>query len=184
MLWLDVAANLPLILLAALCFFPLAETSLTLFLLLVGGAAQLIRLIRWQGYKSASEPLVWSLHLFYLALPVGMLAKALTINSTWASHTLLHLLAIGALAGVILAMICRVTMGHTGRPIYSGPRFGWAFALLALATLARVLGPILWPQWLSIWVTMAAIGWGVSFGAFVIVFGPMLAKARPDGHPG
>lgn len=113
-----------------------------------------------------------------------MLAKALSIDSVWASHTLIHLFAMGALAGVILAMISRVTMGHTGRAIYQGPRFWYAFLLLALATIVRVVGPIFWPQLLGTWVVIAAVGWGISFGAYVVVFGPMLCKARPDGHPG
>ncbi|MBV7297017.1 NnrS family protein [Enterovibrio paralichthyis] len=184
LLWLDIAANLPLVLFAVLSFFPLLDKQISLVLLWVGGVAQLIRLIRWQGYKSASEPLVWSLHLFYLALPVGMFAKALSIGSAWTSHTLIHLFAMGALAGVILAMISRVTMGHTGRAIYQGPRFWYAFLLLAMATIVRVVGPIFWPQLLGTWVVIAAVGWGISFGAFVVVFGPMLCKARPDGHPG
>ncbi|MDF2186127.1 NnrS family protein [Grimontia hollisae] len=183
-LWLDILANLPLVLLAVLCFFPLVNTNIQLALLLVAGVAQLARLWRWQGVKSLSEPLVWSLHLFYLALPLGLLFKAFTLTNPWVSHTLIHLFAIGAMAGVILSMIARVTMGHTGRAIYHGPRFAFAFILLAVSTIARVAGVALWPEYLSTMVIIAAIGWGMSFGAFALIFGPMLFKARVDGHPG
>ncbi|USH04122.1 NnrS family protein [Grimontia kaedaensis] len=184
LLWLDVAANLPLVLLAILCFFPLVGSTVTLALLLVAGSAQLIRLFRWGGIKSMSEPLVWALHVFYLALPLGLFAKSMAISSPWVSHTLIHLLAMGTLAGVILAMIARVTMGHTGRAIYQGPPFAFAFLSLIAATFIRVMGPAIWPEYLSTWVVVAAVGWSISFVAFAIVFGPMLMKARVDGHPG
>ncbi|WP_283131669.1 NnrS family protein [Enterovibrio norvegicus] len=184
LLWLDVAANLPLVMLAILSFFPLVDSAMTFGLLLVAGLAQLYRLFRWGGVKSFSEPLVWSLHLFYLALPLGLFAKAMAIGSPWISHTLIHLLAMGTLAGVILAMITRVTMGHTGRAIYKGPKFAFAFLSLAFATLIRVMGPTIWPEYMSAWIVVAAVGWSLSFAAFAVIFGPMLMKARKDGHPG
>lgn len=183
-LWLDILANLPLALLAVLSFFPLIDSNIQRVLLLVAGVAQLVRLWRWQGMKSSSEPLVWSLHLFYLALPLGLLFKAFTLTNPWVSHTLIHLFAIGAMAGVILSMIARVTMGHTGRAIYHGPRFAFAFILLAASTLVRVVGVAVWPEYLSTMVTIAAVGWGISFSAFALIFGPMLFKARVDGNPG
>ncbi|KXF82004.1 NnrS family protein [Enterovibrio coralii] len=184
LLWLEVGANLPLLLLAVLSFYPLIDTWIIAGLMGIGGAVQLIRLYRWKGTKSASEPLVWSLHLFYLALPAGLLLKAIFISHAWISHTLIHLLAMGVLSGVVLAMISRVTLGHTGRAIYHQPSFAFAFIALVLATIVRVLGPIMWPSYLQWWVGIAAVGWTIAFGAFVLRFGPMLFKARADGHPG
>ncbi|MEZ8129271.1 NnrS family protein [Enterovibrio norvegicus] len=182
--WLDVCAIFPLLLLAIISFFPMVPHAFEMTLLLVAGIAQLVRLYRWQGLKTFSEPLVWSLHVFYLALPVGLISKALLLGNTWGSHTLLHMFAMGTLAGVVLAMITRVTMGHTGREIYKGPSFQLAYISLIVATLVRVIGPIVWPEHLFLSVGIAAIGWGMAFTLFVIIFGPMLWKARLDGHPG
>ncbi|OEE58096.1 short-chain dehydrogenase [Enterovibrio norvegicus FF-162] len=183
-LWLEMLAILPLVMLAVISFFPLVPTWFNASLLWVAGIAQCIRLYRWQGVRSFGEPLVWSLHLFYLALPVGLIAKALYIGNAWISHSLIHLFAMGTLAGVVLAMIARVSMGHTGRAIYQGPSFSFAYFSLVLATLVRVLGPIVWPEHLQTWVVIAGIGWSMAFGGFVVCFGPMLIKARVDGHPG
>ncbi|WP_028024129.1 NnrS family protein [Enterovibrio calviensis] len=184
LLWLDILAILPLLLLAVMSFFPLLPALISAALMATAGLAQAYRLYRWQGLKSMGEPLVWSLHLFYLALPIGLLAKAVFISNPWVSHTLIHLFAMGTLAGVILAMIARVSMGHTGREIYKGPKFRFAYASLVLATLVRVVGAIVWPEYLQIWVIIAGIGWALAFGGFVMNFGPMLLKARVDGHPG
>ncbi|MGF1767170.1 NnrS family protein [Enterovibrio makurazakiensis] len=184
MLWLDVVAILPLLMLAVMSFFPLLPVLVSAVLMGIAGLAQAYRLYRWQGLKSMGEPLVWSLHLFYLALPVGLIAKAIFVSNPWISHSLIHLFAMGALAGVILAMIARVSMGHTGRAIYKGPKFRFAYLALVFATLVRVVGAILWSEYLQTWVIVAGIGWTVAFGGFVMCFGPMLLKARVDGHPG
>ncbi|MDD1782808.1 NnrS family protein [Enterovibrio sp. ZSDZ35] len=183
-IWLEVLASFPLILLAILSFFPLVNTWLISAVMAVCGGAQMVRLYRWNGLKSRSEPLVWSLHLFYFALPLGLLLKAAFISNAWASHTLIHLIAMGALGGVILAMIVRVTLGHTGRAIYQQPSFAFGFVSLLVATVIRVAGPILFPAYINEWVVIAAVGWSIAFGAFVLRFGPMLLKARADGHPG
>ncbi|WP_407333191.1 NnrS family protein [Enterovibrio sp. 27052020O] len=184
MLWLEVLAILPLVMLAVISFFPLVPAWFIASLLWVSGVAQLVRLYRWQGIKTHSEPLVWSLHLFYLALPIGLIAKVVFLGNAWVSHSLIHIFAMGTLAGVVLAMIARVSMGHTGRAIYKGPLFTFAYLALALATLVRVVGAALWPEYFQIWVVIASIGWCLAFGGFVICFGPMLIKVRIDGHPG
>ncbi|SKA57380.1 uncharacterized protein involved in response to NO [Enterovibrio nigricans DSM 22720] len=147
--WLEVCANLPLILLAILSFFPLIPTWFTVTFMTIAGTAQAVRLYRWNGFKSRSEPLVWSLHAFYFALPLGLLLKAAFVSNAWVSHTLMHLIAMGALSGVILAMIARVTLGHTGRAIYQQPSFAFGFIALLLATAIRVAGPIFYPAYLQ-----------------------------------
>lgn len=180
--WLEWAANLPLLALIILSFFPL-QVSLVKVILVFGGACQLVRLYRWKGYLSLSEPLVWSLHLGYLALPLGMLVKGLTTNPLL-GHSLTHLFAIGTLAGVILAMICRVTMGHTGREIYKGPKMGLAYLCLSIAAIVRSFGVAFAPSQLFYLIDFAALCWVISLALYIRHFVPMLCQPRVDGHPG
>lgn len=188
-LWLDAGANIPLLLLFVLSFFPLASLQISPMLMLIAALMQLLRSWRWQPWLTFKEPLVWSLHLSYGCLPLGLLLKALAAltgvdNGVFIAHNMLHLIAIGAIGGVILAMICRVTMGHTGRMIYQGPSMWLAFAALICAALVRSLGVAFWPQYLLAMVNIAALLWIVAFSLFVIKFGWMLARPRQDGHPG
>lgn len=92
-----------------------------------------------------------------------------------------HSLTIGAMAGLILAMVARVSLGHTGRPLEPPAGMTLAFILLNLACLSRVLLVLLLPL-AGLW--LAALCWTLAFGLYAWRYGPMLLKARVDGHPG
>ena len=181
--WLDWAANLPLVGLFILSFFPMTLAQLGAPLMVISGMAHLIRVMRWKPWKTLSEPLVWSLHATYLCIPISLLLRGL-IDNPFATHNMLHLFAIGAIGGVILAMIARVTMGHTGRAIYQGPNMVVAFVAIIGAALVRSLGVAFDPTNMLLWINVSAALWTLAFGLFVFKFGAMLTKARVDGHPG
>lgn len=181
--WLDILANVPLLALFILCFFPISMAQLGQPIMLIAGLAQLVRCLRWQPWRTLSEPLVWSLQIFYLCIPATLLLKG-SVDNPFITHNLLHLFAIGALAGVILAMIARVTMGHTGRAIYEGPSMLWAFITLLLSALIRGFGVAFWPTQMMLWINISSALWMVAFALFVLKFAKMLVTPRVDGHPG
>ena len=181
--WLDWVANLPLVGLFILSFFPMTFAQLGQPLMVISGLAHLIRVMRWQPWRTLSEPLVWSLHATYLCIPVSLLLRGL-LDNPFASHNMLHMFAIGAIGGVILAMIARVTMGHTGRAIYQGPNMSVAFVAIILAALIRSLGVAFFPQYLIESVNISAALWILAFAMYVGMFGKMLITPRVDGHPG
>jgi uncharacterized protein involved in response to NO len=151
-----------------------------LFLLLA--AAHLLRLWRWQNRGLWRVPLLWSLHLAYGWLALACLGMALwhfgaPLNPSLAVHGL----TIGAMAGLILAMIARVSLGHTGRPLEPPAGMTLAFILLNLACLSRVL-LVLWLPVAALW--LAGLCWALAFALYVWRYGPMLLRARVDGHPG
>ncbi len=183
LVWLDWVANLPLAGLFIVSFFPMTFAELGKPLMVISGVAHLVRVIRWQPWKTLSEPLVWSLHATYLCIPISLLLRGL-INNPFASHNMLHLFAIGAIGGVILAMIARVTMGHTGRAIYQGPNMTIAFAAIILASLVRSIGVAFFPQYLIESVNISGALWILAFAMYVGLFGKMLITPRVDGHPG
>ncbi|WP_260259732.1 NnrS family protein [Vibrio intestinalis] len=183
LVWLEWAANLPLLGLFILSFFPLAMAQVGQWLMVVAGVAHGIKILRWKPWQTLAEPLVWSLHLTYMCIPLSLLARGLWPNA-FAQHNMIHLFAIGALAGLILAMIARVTMGHTGREIYKGPKMGWAFAAIVLAALVRGFGVALFPSYMLEMIDVSALLWTFAFGMFLVKFGHMLLTPRVDGHPG
>ncbi len=189
MFWLDAAANFPLVLLFAVSFFPLTDMQISPTIMLFAAVMQLVRLLRWKPWATFKEPLVWSLHFTYACIPLGLFIKALASlsiisNGSFVSHNMLHVIAIGAIGGLILSMISRVTMGHTGRMIYQGPSMWLAFSAVILAALVRGLGVAFWPQQMVLMVNIAAALWIVAFSLFVLKFGVMLLRPRADGHPG
>lgn len=151
-----------------------------LFLLLA--AAHLLRLWRWQDRGLWRVPLLWSLHLAYGWLALACLGMALWHFGAPLNPSLaLHGLTIGAMAGLILAMIARVSLGHTGRQLEPPAGMTLAFILLNLACLSRVL-LVLWLPVAALW--LAGLCWALAFALYAWRYGPMLLRARVDGHPG
>lgn len=146
------------------------------------GAGHLLRLLLWHHPRIWQVPLLWSLHLAYAWLVVALYAMAMW-NAGWlvSFSQAVHLLAIGSMTGMILAMIARVSLGHTGRPLEPVPAMSVAFILLNLAVPARVWIAPAWPQF-GFW--LAALCWGGAFTLFVWYYAPLLCRPRPDGQPG
>jgi uncharacterized protein involved in response to NO len=151
-------------------------------LLMLLGLGHAVRLYRWFDRGLLSVPLLWSLHLAYAWLVVGCVALALWhLGLPIAASQALHALTVGAAGGLILAMLARVSLGHTGRPLSLPKGFAVAFVLLNVAALLRVVGvsfayqPALWS---------AALCWSLAFVQYLYCYGPMLCRTRVDGHPG
>jgi uncharacterized protein involved in response to NO len=110
---------------------------------LFGGAAALLhlmRLLRWRGLATWRSPLLLMLHVAYLMVPLGFAAIGAGAAGLLGPAASAHVLGIGAVAGMTMAVMMRATMGHTGRPLIAGPWLTGAFALICAATLARVAG--------------------------------------------
>ncbi|MDR9878344.1 NnrS family protein [Pseudomonas allii] len=146
------------------------------------GVGHLLRLARWHDRGLWRVPLLWSLHLAYAWLALACLGMALWHCGAPLNPSLaVHALTIGAMAGLILAMIARVSLGHTGRPLQPPSGMTLAFALLNLACVCRVLLVLVWPV-AALW--LAALCWSSGLGLYLWRYGPMLWQARVDGHPG
>ncbi|MFT5788079.1 MAG: hypothetical protein ACI8SJ_000176 [Shewanella sp.] len=153
-------------------------------LLLLAGALHLIRWLRWFPHKTLKEPMLWSLHVAYLFLPITLLALAANIHDTMAYRHLIHLFAIGTLAGICLSMISRVSLGHTSRNIYQGPNMTIAFLCIPIAAVLRSLMPIIAPEHYQLWLWLAGGFWSLAFAMFVVNYASILSKPRIDGRPG
>lgn len=141
-----------------------------------------IRLVRWFDVGLLRVPLLWSLHLAYAWLVVACLGMALWHGGLIAGASqALHALTVGAMGGLILAMLARVSLGHTGRPLELPPGLPMAFVLLNLGGLFRVVGVGFW-YLPSLW--LAAACWVCAFGLYLYRYAPMLCRTRADGHPG
>jgi len=143
----------------------------------------LLRLSRWWGLRTLGQPILWVLHLAYLMVPVALAVKAvyLLADAGWAANWL-HLQGIGAVGLMILAVMPRATLGHTGHPLRSSYAMVVAWLLLPMAALMRAFGLDLLPGMLP--YTTAGALWILAFGLFLAAHGPMLLRPRADGKPG
>jgi uncharacterized protein involved in response to NO len=163
----------------------LPSGRVTAWVALLAAALQAIRFSGWQGLRTASQPIVWILHLAYLWLPVGLALQAAFLfgGFPWAAHWQ-HALGAGAAASMILAVMTRASLGHTGRPLRAHPVTAAAYWLLTAAVVIRVFGPSLLPAAYTAVVMTAGTAWLAAFLLYLAVYAPILLMPRADGKPG
>lgn len=157
-----------------------ATTLTALIVAVVNG----IRLVNWYHVGIWHKSLLWSLYLSFWGLAIGFAVFATSpfMSVDKATGLAVHILALSGIGLTTLAMMCRVSLGHTGRNIHMPPKgVGAIFGLMGLALVFRVLMPMLLPSWYLIWVGIAQGAWVLAFGLFLILYGKILASPRTDG---
>lgn len=152
-------------------------------LALVAGLLMLVRLAGWKGWLLHKEPLLWILHLSILWVPVALFLLAGSLLGGWPSNAWSHAAGTGAVACLILGVIARVSLGHTGRPLVLPKGMVLAFFAIHLAALVRVLTAFEVISWHS-GIGSSALLWMFAFGMFLYRYTSILASPRPDGREG
>lgn len=179
--WIVLVGGMAMVLLTAAGAVEKPHAAYAVFCLQLA-AGHLLRLAHWYDHGIWRVPLLWSLHLAYAWLVVAIAGFGL-----WHAGVItqlspsLHALTVGAMSGAILAMLARVTLGHTGRELTPPAAMGAAFALLHAGVLARVAVVGAWPLPSLV---LAAVCWTLAFAIFTRHYAPMLWSARVDGRPG
>ncbi|WP_196140913.1 NnrS family protein [Aliikangiella sp. G2MR2-5] len=187
--WLEKTAIISIllsILVTVLVTIPSVELPKTFAALiyLIAGVANFARAWRWQIWVTFSTPLVWSLHLSYWAVCLGFIMLGLAQFDVLTNASLAyHAITVGGISWMVLSMISRVSLGHTGRPIQVGRIMLAAFLLMGLAFLTRVIAPLLFDAYSSL-VLISSMLWGGAFVTFLIIYTPILFAARVDGGQG
>jgi uncharacterized protein involved in response to NO len=94
-----------------------------------------------------------------------------------------HIIAVGGIGLMILAMISRVSLGHSGRPLELPPGLVAAYCALIVAALSRGLAGML-PHYYLPLLAIAAAAWTLGFALFLYRYFPILTTPRVDGKPG
>ena len=163
---------------ALLGWIILPESRLTTGLLTLAGIAHIIRLARWRFWLCLAEPLVLILHIGYGWLAMGVLLLGITqLVPAIGDVAALHALTTGAFGTMMLAVMTRATLGHSGRTLTAD---GWTLAIYAavnIGAVARVLSPVLPGQ---MWLQAAGLLWAGAFLLFALIYGPMLLGIRAE----
>lgn len=153
-------------------------------LALVASVATAIRLAGWRPYRAVRVPLLWILHLSYAWIPIGFLMLGLAALGVGTASTALHALAVGSMAGLIVGMITRTTLGHTGRKLVAGRAEVAMYALIQAGAVIRVAAGMAPLEWRASLLTVSGACWSLSFALLLLVYAPYLWRARIDGKEG
>jgi uncharacterized protein involved in response to NO len=143
---------------------------------LVAGAASFVRLFRWQGIRTRSEPLVWVLHVGFLWLPIGFVLLGLATLGWLPRSAGIHALTSGAIATMVVAIAGRAALGHTGRPLQSDPILTVAYVLITIAAILRVAATLGFGA--RALLALSALAWCLGFAFFAWRYFPILTQPR------
>ncbi|WP_081768660.1 NnrS family protein [Herbaspirillum sp. RV1423] len=180
---------LALIVAASISYLSGLPAVLVSSLALAASAAQLWRLYGWQSHRTAAYPLLWILHVSYAWIPLGFILIALSAFQLVPASAAFHALTVGSMAGLIIGMMTRTSLGHTGRMLTSG----WSELVMylsiqagAVLRVAAALGPPIGMRddVRAGMLASAALCWSVAFLLFIAVYGRYLLRPRLDGREG
>lgn len=112
-------------------------------LAVAGGALQLLRIAFWGPHLIWRQPILWALHLGMAMLGAGLVLWGLSLWGLGSEVAALHVLGIGAVGGMTLAVMSRAVLGHTGRALVAPGAVALAYGLVALAAGLRWLASTL-----------------------------------------
>jgi len=156
----------------------LPEADATAVLAVFAGLLNVVRLGRWAGERTTAEQLVLVLHVAYAFIPLGFLLLA---TSIWAPDVLLpsgalHAWTAGAMGLMIMAVMTRASLGHTGQPLTATRGTTAIYIATFIAALARIVagfGVAREPM-----LHLSATAWVVGFAGFAVIYAPLLTRPR------
>jgi len=155
-----------------------ANAALTTLLCTSAGVIHLYRLWRWQPQHTVRYPMLWVLHLAYAWIGVGFILLGAAAIGYGSNSSALHALAIGGMSTLIVGMVTRTALGHTGRPIRAGRAEHLIFCAISLAAIFRLAANLMPHAYTQVLLCIAAACWILTFFSYLVVYGPYLCKPR------
>lgn len=94
----------------------------------------------------------------------------------------MHALFVGFFGSLLVAMVTRVTQGHSGQPLKMYPIVWFAFVAIQIVATVRILADVLPDP--GLWQALAAVGWLLALSPWVMRIGHIYLTPRRDGRPG
>lgn len=153
-------------------------TMLLTGLLLIAAAAHATRLSLWDPVRTVRNPLLWIMPAAYSWIAFAFLLRALALSGVVPVGTWIHAVTMGAVSGLMIAMMMRSSLGHTGRELVASRTDMSIFLLIQLAAVVRIIGSIAAGETYRYWIVAAGFLWCLAFLLFALRYVPMLVRAR------
>ncbi len=134
-----------------------------------------VRTARWQGWRLPDVPLVLVMHLGFAWLVFAFVLKAIAELTGWIPEAAwVHAFTLGSLGLMMLGLMTRVSLRHTGRPLVVPAAMKAAYLVMFAAALIRLAATV---HGLGDWaVALSAVLWGLTFLLSFATFGAMLVR--------
>lgn len=141
------------------------------------GVVLALRLSGWRGLWCLHQPILFALHLALAMLALGMVLWGLAGFGLIDEIGGIHLLGIGGVGGMTLAVMSRAALGHSGRDLVAPRLMAWGYGLIAVAAILRWTGTGL-VEYRGPAMLVAGAFWVAAMAFFVISMWPALTRPR------
>jgi uncharacterized protein involved in response to NO len=124
-------------------------------------------------------------------LPVAVLLQlardaSFVLTDSWTlGRAPVHALGMGFFGSMLIAMVTRVTMGHSGRPLRMDRITLGCFLALQLAAVSRVLSEVMQsPTAVQVFLLGSVLVWLGAVAVWIGRVGGIYLTPRIDGRPG
>lgn len=144
----------------------------------------LVLLWGWRPLVTRGKPILWILHISYLWIPIGFIFMGFAQLGLMTIYPALHIFGIGATGGLIIAMITRTALGHTGRLLVAGLGEVACYFGIQATLIIWLLANSKHNVWFYPLMVIAGFCWIGVFLVYLVKYFPILTKPRADGKPG
>ena len=162
---------------ALFCWILVPEHALTALASLAAAVFHTARLARWRGLATWPEMLLVVLHVAYAFVPLGFAGIGFGALGLVDQRSVMHVLTVGAIASMMLAVMTRASRGHTGHPLTASRLTVASYAAIVLAALLRPLAEM-FPEAAATLYAAAGGLWLLAFALFTLEYGPILVRKR------
>jgi len=152
-------------------------------LCLIAAILQLRLLIGWNPIATRHKPILWILHASYSWIFIGFILLGIHSLGLISIYPAIHAFGIGLTGGLIIGMITRTALGHTGRELKAGKIEISAYVLVQVTTLLWLLSHLINDAMIQL-LTLAGTTWSLAFVLYMYKYIPYLVSPRFDGKPG
>lgn len=148
------------------------------------GGITLWHVVAWKPLSVLRTPLLWILYLGYAGMGLGLWVAAAyvagwVVRMSWP----VHILGMAGFGALIIGMITRTALGHTGRALVADASMVWSYGLVFCAIVLRIAALAVNSHALP-WLHASAVCWVLAFAVYLWRFIPLLIRPRADQRPG
>ncbi len=149
--------------------------------------AQGARVMRWRGWRTLRDPIVAAMHLGFAWLVVALALEAgVALGAPWPRRAWVHAFTVGALGSMMLGLMTRVALRHTGRRVVATAALVVSLGLVNAAAVLRVGASLAGAH--PACLAVAGALWGLAFATWLACHASALLRAsmphdRSAGRP-
>ena len=153
-------------------------TLLTAAALGLAGVLALVQLFSWKPLAVRANALLWILYVGYAGIGIGLLLAALQYAGVEVPRVLpVHTIAMAGFSVLIIGMVTRTALGHTGRALATDRTIRASYWLMLIAVALRLASIANTPATTTL-LYLAGATWIASLALYLWQFTPILIRPR------